>query len=163
MRTKKPANERPQVHENCNENEVSETTADLANKALCDLNEILGEQNRPSREVRVAIQGSGRVVTLPRELGEVLRQILANTAAGQMVGVIPAHAELTTQQAADMLNVSRPFIIKLIENGVLEYRKVGTHRRIKASSVRDYARRMELDSRNAADELAALTEDLELY
>lgn len=161
MRTDKTAHTPREVQGNTSENEVSETVADLANKALCDLNAILHEKS--AGEVRVAIQGSGRVVTLPRELGEILRQILANTAAGRLVGVIPAHAELTTQQAADMLNVSRPFLIKLVEDNAIEYRKVGTHRRIKASSVHDYARRMELESRKAADELTELTEELGLY
>ncbi len=76
---------------------------------------------------------------------------------------MPDHAELTTQQAADMLNVSRPHLIKLVEEGAIEYRKVGTHRRIQAASVREYLRRMELDTKKAADELTELTEELGLY
>lgn len=145
------------------ENEVSESDADLANQALCDLNQILDERHKPSQEVDVTIQGHTKVVKLPRALGEILRQILANTAAGRGVAVMPAHAELTTQQAADMLNVSRPYLIKLVEDGVIECRKVGTHRRIQAASVRDYQRKMELDSKKAADELTELTEELGLY
>jgi len=145
------------------ENQVSESDADLANQALCDLNEILDERPTTSQEVDVTIQGHKKVVRLPRALGEILRQILANTAAGRGVTVMPTHAELTTQQAADMLNVSRPYLISLLDNGVIEYRKVGTHRRIQAASLRDYQRQMELDSKKAADELAELTEELGLY
>jgi excisionase family DNA binding protein len=83
-------------------------------------------------------------------------------AAGQGVSVVPSHAELTTQQAADMLNVSRPFLIGLLEAGEIEYRKVGKHRRVKASSLLDYLRRDDQRRREAADELSSLTQDLGL-
>jgi excisionase family DNA binding protein len=137
--------------------------ADLANKALCDLNQILDEPDSGAEGVNVTIQDHAKVVKLPRGMGEVLRQILANAAAGRAVAIMPAHAELTTQQAADMLNVSRPYLIKLVEDGYIECRKVGTHRRIQAASVRDYRRKMELESKQAADELTELTEELGLY
>lgn len=144
---------------------VDENTidADLANQALCDLNQILDEPASSSGDVDLTIEGHTKIVRLPRGLGEILRQILASAAAGRAVAVMPAHAELTTQQAADMLNVSRPYLIKLVEEGVIKFRKVGTHRRIQASSVREYQRQMELDSKKAADELTELTEELELY
>lgn len=151
------------VQDRTRENEVTESDADVANQALCDLNEILDERPETSPEVAVTIEGHKRVVKLPRGLGEILRQILANTAAGRAVMVMPTHAELTTQQAAHMLNVSRPYLIKLVADGVIEYRKVGTHRRIQAASLRDYQRKMELDSKKAADELTELTEELGLY
>lgn len=150
------------VQRSAGRSEVSESDADLANEALCALNHILDE-GHTSQEVDVTIQGHPKVVTLPRGLGEVLRQILANTAAGRGVTVMPTHAELTTQQAAEMLNVSRPYLIKLLENGAIQFHKVGTHRRILVSSLRDYRRKMELDARTAADELAELTEELGLY
>nr|WP_207781945.1 helix-turn-helix domain-containing protein [Phytoactinopolyspora limicola] len=88
--------------------------------------------------------------------------IPANMAAGQGVTLVPAHAELTTQQAASLLNVSRPFLIGLLDQDEIEYRTVGTHRRIKASSLLDYMRRDDAKRRNAADELAALTQEMGL-
>jgi excisionase family DNA binding protein len=78
------------------------------------------------------------------------------------VSVVPAHAELTTQQAADMLNVSRPFLIGLLEAGEIDYRKVGKHRRVKAASLLDYMRHDDQRRRQAADELTALTQDMGL-
>lgn len=106
--------------------------------------------------------GHGESLTVPRPAVELLARVLALMAAGQGVSIVPAQAELTTQQAADMLNVSRPYLIKLIEGGEIEYRKVGTHRRILASSLLDYMRADDRKRRAAADELTALGEEMDL-
>jgi excisionase family DNA binding protein len=83
-------------------------------------------------------------------------------AAGQGVTVVPSHAELTTQQAAEILNVSRPFVIKLLGEGLIDYRTVGTHRRIRADSLLEYKRRDDAARHDAAGELAAMTQELGL-
>ncbi|MFF2113631.1 helix-turn-helix domain-containing protein [Rhodococcus koreensis] len=114
-------------------------------------------------DVTVTVAGTAESVHLPRAALDLIREVLANMAAGQGVTVVPAHAELTTQQAAQMLNVSRPHVIKLLDEGHIEYRMVGRHRRILASSLLAYQRTQLGTSRAAADELAALTEDLGLY
>lgn len=75
-------------------------------------------------------QNKGDVVELPAVAVELLLRLLKDLAAGNAVMLIPIHAELTTQQAADMLGVSRPFILKQIQEGAIKYRMVGTHRRI---------------------------------
>lgn len=76
------------------------------------------------------------------------------------MSVVPSHAELTTQQAADLLNVSRPFLIGLLEAGAIDFRTVGKHRRVKTSSLMDYLRKDDRDRRDAADELTALTQHM---
>lgn len=101
-------------------------------------------------------------LTVPRGAVELLAQILAHMAAGHGVSVVPSHAELTTQQAADMLNVSRPFLIGLLNAGEIDYRKVGKHRRVKAASLLDYMRTDDQRRREAADELSALTQQMGL-
>lgn len=101
-------------------------------------------------------------LVVPRGAVELLARVLAHMAAGQGVSVVPADAELTTQQAAELLNVSRPFLIGLLDRGDIEYRKVGKHRRIKAQSLMTYMARDDQERRAAADELTRLNQEMGL-
>jgi excisionase family DNA binding protein len=97
---------------------------------------------------------------LPRNAVSLLAYILAHAAEGRGVSVIPSHAELTTQQAADILNVSRPFLIGLLEAGAIPYRMVGKHRRITAEALMEYKRRDDQERRSAADDLSTLGQEV---
>lgn len=99
-------------------------------------------------------------LVVPRAAVELLARILAHMAAGHGVSVVPSHVELTTQQAADLLNVSRPFLIGLLEAGEIDFRKVGKHRRVMMASLLDYLRRDDQRRREAADELSAINQRL---
>ena len=90
-------------------------------------------------------------------------RILEAMAAGHGVTIIPQHAELTTMEAADILNVSRPYLIKLLKADKIPYRKVGTHRRILMEGLLAYKEKTDRESRAAMDELVALSEELGLY
>ncbi|OAH12154.1 helix-turn-helix domain-containing protein [Streptomyces jeddahensis] len=135
--------------------------AEAAALALRRVKKFLAEHERES-VVRAVVEGESDALTLPRGAVELLATVLAHMAAGRAVSVVPSHAELTTQQAADLLNVSRPFLIGLLKAGEIEYRTVGTHRRIRAESLLEYRRRDDQARREAADELTALNQEMGL-
>ncbi|MGA6168874.1 helix-turn-helix domain-containing protein [Streptomyces sp. NPDC012600] len=133
---------------------------EAANHALAQVRTYLAEHQEAS-QVRVSVQGeNSEPLILPREAVELLASLLAHLGAGRAVSVVPSDAELTTQQAADMLNVSRPFLIGLLEAGEIEYRTVGTHRRITASSLLEYKRQDDHRRRLVADELTQLGQEM---
>lgn len=100
------------------------------------------------------------VVELPTFALRLLGEILSELALGNAVKVVPIHAELTTQEGADILNVSRPHLVKLLDNGALPHTKTGRHRRIKFADLMTYKEQRDLASRNAMDELAAQAQEL---
>ena len=116
----------------------------------------------PDRAIQLEVAGEGETLVVPRGAVELLARILAHMAAGEGVSVVPSHAELTTQQAAGLLNVSRPFLIGLLEDGKIEYRKVGKHRRVKAASLMAYLADDDQQRREAADELTRLSQEMGL-
>ena len=102
-------------------------------------------------------------LVIPRPTAIMLAQVLDALSQGQGVVIIPKEVELTTQQAAGLLNVSRPYLIGLLESGKIPYRKVGRHRRITFEALTEYKRRDDLERRAAADDLADLSQELGLY
>lgn len=103
----------------------------------------------------------GDPLELPADAAQLILDILGHMARGDAVTLIPVHAELTTQQAADLLNVSRPTLVKLLEEGRLTFQKPGRHRRIKFEEVMRYKQESERARNGALDELAAIGEDIE--
>jgi excisionase family DNA binding protein len=101
-------------------------------------------------------------VTIPSGAFELLVEILTQMARGNAVTLTPVHAELTTQEAADILNVSRPYLVKLIESKEIPARKVGTRRRVRYQDLMVYKQRIDEQRMNILDELAAQAEELNM-
>lgn len=129
---------------------------ELAASALRGLDAALGTEG----PVRLRLAGQVGELEVPRSALTALAQVLDSFAHGEGVTVVPAQAELTTQQAADALHVSRPFVIGLLDAGQIEYRTVGSHRRVKAASLIRYLREDDARRTAAADALAAETREL---
>lgn len=123
----------------------------------------LTEQDRPIQVQAVEATGSSKeTVLLPPAAVRLLLDMLGQIADGNAVSVVPIQAELTTQQAADMLNVSRPFLVGLLEKGELPFHKVGTHRRVRFGDLLAYKRRAQDARHQALDELARQGQELGL-
>jgi excisionase family DNA binding protein len=121
--------------------------------------------SRPEEDLIEALGevGDDDALVIPRPTAIMLAQVLGLLAKGHGVQIIPKDTELTTQQAASLLNVSRPYVISLLESGQIPFRKVGRHRRITFEALMEYKRKDDQQRRAAADDLAELSEELGLY
>jgi excisionase family DNA binding protein len=108
------------------------------------------------------IAPDGHELPLPASMYEVLRQAAHQLAAGLAVSIVPIGTRLSTQQAADLLGVSRPHVVKLLKQGEIDYTMTGKHRRVLLADVLAYRDRQAARRSEALDELSRLSEDLPL-
>ncbi|MNS92186.1 Helix-turn-helix domain protein [compost metagenome] len=92
----------------------------------------------------------------------LLNVILDNMAQGKSITLLPSDSEISTQEAADILNISRPYLVKLIEDGAIPFKKVGTHRRLNLNDVIEYDLRMKKIRDKKLEELAKLAQEMNL-
>jgi excisionase family DNA binding protein len=130
---------------------------------LRELDEYQLRRSRTKRQpMAKLIAPDGHELPLPASVYEALRQAVHQLAAGQAVSIVPIGMQLSTQQAADLLGVSRPHVVKLIELGEIPHTMTGKHRRVTLSDVIAYRDRQAGRRSEALDELAQLSEDLPL-
>jgi excisionase family DNA binding protein len=111
----------------------------------------IGEEGKP-----------GDALAVPDSATRLLLHILTEMAEGNAVTLLPVHAELTTQQAADVLNVSRPYLVKLLEEGKIPHRTVGKYRRVRFDDLMAYKKQIDQKRLKALEELSALDQELGL-
>jgi len=134
--------------------------ARLAATAVSRLSDYL---DRPDDiKLQIGKEGKQEYIAMPQMVVLLLSQILKETASGHAVSVVPVDSEMTTSEAADYLNVSRPYVIGLLEQGKIPYHKVGSHRRIRLEDVAGYKKRQMATSYAAMEKLQAQAEDLNM-
>jgi excisionase family DNA binding protein len=111
--------------------------------------------------VAVRRNGDCTELDLSQALGQLVLDVLTHVARGEMITFVPYGAELTTKEAADLLNVSRPFLVKLLEDRKIAYHKVGSHRRIRACDVLAFRDRRDAERSDALDELQRLGQEFD--
>ena len=106
---------------------------------------------------------NGEHLVLPPEVFEVLRDVVDAMAQGQAVTIAPVHQRLTTQEAADLLGVSRPTVVKLLESGEIPFEQPGRHRRVRLADVLAYRERASVERRGALDRMVEIADAAALY
>jgi len=151
MTTLSPARQLPTAEEVALARESSRTlSAYLQTRAETQQIEIVDDK------------GVAHAVRIPVSALRLLVEVLTEIGEGNAVSIIPIHAELTTQEAADVLNVSRPFLVQLLERGEIPFHKVGTHRRVRYQDVIAYKERIDAERCKVLDALAEQAQTLKM-
>ena len=106
---------------------------------------------------------NGERLVLPPEVFEVLHDVVRAMAQGQAVTIVPVHQRLTTQEAADLLGVSRPTVVKLLESGEIPFEQPGRHRRVRLADVLAYRERASAERRAALDRMVEIADAADMY
>ena len=113
-------------------------------------------------EVKLRINNIKKSIPLPPKVFSMLQHIIKSISEGKSVTIMPTEGELSTQQAADLLHVSRPHLIKLLKRGLIPFRKIGSHRRIAIKDVLNYQKEFEQEREAQLKFLAAQAQALQL-
>lgn len=118
----------------------TQETSEDANRLIQVLSQLVKRGDDQPAEVHLSLDDQRACAEIPQQVLALFLEVLGQLANGNAVTIVPVHAELTAQQAADLLNVSRSYLVKLLESDELEYTMVGTHHRIRADDVIRYKR-----------------------
>lgn len=143
--------------------ETAEPSEEDARLALESSRRLAACKLGRSSSVRIQLlttRGESETVAVPASAFRLLLRSLTEMSNGHAVTLIPTHAELTTQQAADLLNVSRPYIVKLLDEGKLPSRTIGKFRRVRFGDLMAYKRKDDDKRAKILDRLSAEAQEL---
>jgi excisionase family DNA binding protein len=128
------------------------------------LDELADQLNHLQAAPTTTLSGpNGEQLVMPAQIFEVLRGVVQAMAEGQAVMIAPVHQRLTTQEAADLLGISRPTLVKLLEDGEIPFEQPGRHRRVLLRDVLAYRERRSTERRAALDRMVEISEDAGVY
>lgn len=136
----------------------------IASAAVSQLEDILQQlQSAAAASVDIHFNDAHPPVAIPKQVVSLLLSILSKMAEGKSIAILPTDAELTTQQAADLLNISRPhFVNKLLKEQVIPSHKVGSHRRVKLQDLLAYQQRLQAYRESQLQALVTQAQDLNM-
>ena len=133
----------------------------IAMESYYALAEVLESLHKDNPEIE--IEETREKIRIPLKALKLLAKILKVTSQGKPISIVPIATEMTTQAAADLLGCSRPHLVKLLEEGEIEYTKIGKHRRIKFEDVMDYKKRMKARQQEFLIKIMNADEESGLY
>ena len=137
----------------------SEADSQLAVESSRRLSRLLGRQRK---SLKVRVEQDENAIAIPMSAFRLLADILMEMGKGNAVTLIPVNAELTTQQAADILKVSRPFLVEQLKKGTIPFRKVGTHHRVLFRDLMSYKQANDQNRLQALEQLSAIDQQHKL-
>ncbi|MGB4659201.1 MAG: helix-turn-helix domain-containing protein, partial [Mobilitalea sp.] len=135
----------------------------LAQESYTSLISSIEQLKSDQAEIEIEIEETRERIILPVKALNLLGEILKAMSQGKPISIVPLATEVTTQKASEILGCSRPYLVKLLEEGKIEYTKVGKHRRIKYEDVIDYKKKMKEEQKKRLIEIMHADEDLGLY
>jgi excisionase family DNA binding protein len=135
----------------------------LAQKSYSSLVSALEHLKADLAEADIEIEETGKKIKIPIRALTLLGKILKAMSQGKPISIVPIATEVTTQSAAEILGCSRPHLVSLLEEGKIEYTKVGKHRRIKFEDVMKYKQQMKEEQKQHIIDIMNADEDLGLY
>lgn len=135
----------------------------LAQKSYLSLISAIEHLKSNVSEAEIEIEETGEKIKLPIRALSLLGKILKAMSQGKPISIVPVATEVTTQSAAEMLNCSRPHLVKLLEEGKIEYTKVGKHRRIKFEDVMKYKQQMKEEQKQHLIDIMNTDEESGIY
>ncbi len=134
----------------------------IARDNLEALERLTQKHKSKSKPIEIEITGEKTHIKIPPNALGFLNTIFEHMAKGKAISIIPYDTEISTQQAAEMLNVSRPHVVKLLEKGDIPFKKVGTHRRIKLKDLQRYKEQSEKEREKHLVELVKQAQELNM-
>ena len=124
---------------------------------------MLNVAERQGQKACRLVGPSGKSIPIPESLFYALERVAEVLARGDSITIVPVGKEVTTQQAADVLNISRQYLVKLLDAGQIPFTKTGKHRRLRIEDVLSYKEQRDRDRKAGLDELTRMSEEFGGY